>query len=73
MDIYDKIWLKTVVVIDETSCLVLLSGILDSLPEGSSLLGFVGGTGLFAGHSVTITPEVMANYRGQGGFDLLGR
>jgi diphosphate-dependent phosphofructokinase len=51
-----------------------LSGILDALPAGSTLIGFVGGTeGLFAGHSITITAEVMANYRGQGGFDLLGR
>ena len=47
---------------------------MDSLPSGSKLVGFVGGTeGLFAGHSVIITEEVMANYRGQGGFDLLGR
>jgi len=47
---------------------------LDSLPPGSTLIGFVGGTeGLFAGHSITITSEVIANYRGQGGFDLLGR
>jgi diphosphate--fructose-6-phosphate 1-phosphotransferase len=34
----------------------------------------VGGTeGLFAGHSIVITDDVMANYRCQGGFDLLGR
>lgn len=52
----------------------IIAGILDSLPVGSTLHGFVGGTeGLFAGHSIAITAETMANYRGQGGFDLLGR
>jgi hypothetical protein len=51
-----------------------IAGVLDSLPQGSVLHGFVGGTeGLFAGHSIRITEDVMANYRGQGGFELLGR
>lgn len=52
----------------------ILAGVLDSLPEGSTLYGFIGGTeGLFGGHTIVITSEIMANYRGQGGFELLGR
>lgn len=51
-----------------------VAGVLDSLPEGSTLYGFVGGTdGLVAGHSIIITPEIMENYRGLGGFELLCR
>jgi diphosphate-dependent phosphofructokinase len=52
----------------------IIAGVFDSLPEGSTLYGFVNGTvGLLAGHAVEITAEILANYRGQGGFDLLGR
>jgi hypothetical protein len=51
-----------------------VAGVLDSLPRGSTLFGFVGGTdGLIAGHSIVITPEIMENYRGLGGFELLCR
>ncbi|WOK95312.1 pyrophosphate--fructose 6-phosphate 1-phosphotransferase subunit alpha-like [Canna indica] len=40
----------------------------------SVLLGFVGGTeGLFAQRTLEITEEVLATYKNQGGFDLLGR
>jgi len=52
----------------------VVAGLFDSLPEGSKLLGFVGGTkGLLGGHAIEITAESMANYRGQGGFEMLGR
>jgi pyrophosphate--fructose-6-phosphate 1-phosphotransferase len=52
----------------------IIAGLFDALPTGSKLYGFVGGTlGLKAGHAVEITAEVLQNYRGQGGFDLLGR
>lgn len=52
----------------------LIAGVLDALPAGSKLYGFVGGTkGLLNGHAIEITPQVMANYRGQGGYELLGR
>ncbi|KAG6475589.1 hypothetical protein ZIOFF_064817 [Zingiber officinale] len=38
------------------------------------LLGFLGGTeGLFAQKTLEITDEVLATYKNQGGFDLLGR
>ncbi|WOL19238.1 pyrophosphate--fructose 6-phosphate 1-phosphotransferase subunit alpha-like [Canna indica] len=40
----------------------------------SVLLGFVGGTeGLFAQRTLEITDEVLATYKNQGGYDLLGR
>lgn len=40
----------------------------------SILLGFLGGTeGLFAQKTLEITDEVLAAYKNQGGFDLLGR
>ncbi|XP_039116361.1 pyrophosphate--fructose 6-phosphate 1-phosphotransferase subunit alpha [Dioscorea cayenensis subsp. rotundata] len=40
----------------------------------SSLLGFLGGTdGLFAQKTLEITDEVLATYKNQGGYDLLGR
>jgi 6-phosphofructokinase 1 len=52
----------------------VISGILDSLPASSTLVGFVGGVlGLIGNHSVQITPELLATYRGSGGFELLGR
>jgi len=52
----------------------VIAGLFDALPKGSKLMGFVGGTkGLLQGHAVHITAEMLANYRGQGGFELLGR
>lgn len=52
----------------------VIAGLFDALPAGSKLYGFVGGAlGLKAGHAVEITAEILQNYRGQGGFDLLGR
>ncbi|KAM0941547.1 putative diphosphate--fructose-6-phosphate 1-phosphotransferase [Dioscorea sansibarensis] len=40
----------------------------------SVLLGFLGGTdGLFAQKTLEITDEVLATYKNQGGYDLLGR
>ncbi|KAJ8512717.1 hypothetical protein OPV22_003151 [Ensete ventricosum] len=40
----------------------------------SVLLGFVGGTeGLFTQKTLEITDEVLATYKNQGGYDLLGR
>ena len=52
----------------------IISGLLDSLPPGSTLIGFVGGTlGLVANHGVVITAEHLASYRGGGGFELLCR
>nr|CAB3482743.1 unnamed protein product [Digitaria exilis] len=40
----------------------------------SVLYGFVGGTeGLFANKTLEITDDVLASYKNQGGFDLLGR
>lgn len=40
----------------------------------SILLGFLGGTeGLFAQRTLEITDEVLATYKNQGGYDLLGR
>ncbi|KAG9456610.1 hypothetical protein H6P81_001118 [Aristolochia fimbriata] len=40
----------------------------------STLLGFSGGTdGLFAQKTLEITEEVLASYKNQGGYDMLGR
>uniref|UniRef100_A0ACD5VC79 Uncharacterized protein n=1 Tax=Avena sativa TaxID=4498 RepID=A0ACD5VC79_AVESA len=40
----------------------------------SKLIGFLGGTdGLFAQKSLEITNEVIASYKNQGGYDMLGR
>ncbi|MFS7960001.1 putative diphosphate--fructose-6-phosphate 1-phosphotransferase [Helianthus anomalus] len=40
----------------------------------STLLGFLGGSeGLFAQRTLEITDDVLATYRNQGGYDLLGR
>lgn len=53
----------------------ILWGLHDFLKSSSSkVLGFVGGTrGLFEGQHVEITPNLLAAYKNQGGFDLLGR
>lgn len=41
---------------------------------GPQVLGVVGGTiGLFEQSTVEVTDELLAAYRNQGGFDLLGR
>lgn len=40
----------------------------------SALYGFIGGTeGLFSNKTLEITNDVLASYKNQGGFDLLGR
>ncbi|KAL7244576.1 hypothetical protein ACSBR2_000035 [Camellia fascicularis] len=42
--------------------------------RNSTLLGFLGGSeGLFAQKTLEITDDVLATYKNQGGFDLLGR
>lgn len=51
-----------------------VAGVFDSLPPKSICYGFVGGTdGLIAGHSIILTQEILENYRGLGGFELLCR
>jgi pyrophosphate--fructose-6-phosphate 1-phosphotransferase len=55
----------------------VVAGLFDALKAQNSanvLLGFVGGTeGLFAQKTLEITEELLASYRNQGGFDMLGR
>ena len=52
----------------------VIAGLFDALPISSKVLGFVDGTlGLLAGNAVELTAEILQNYRGQGGFELLGR
>ena len=52
----------------------VIAGLFDSLPAGSTLVGFVGGTvGLVGNQGVTITAEHLATYRGGGGLELLCR
>ncbi|GMP44361.1 hypothetical protein CsSME_00013319 [Camellia sinensis var. sinensis] len=42
--------------------------------RNSTLLGFLGGSeGLFAQKTLEITDDILATYKNQGGFDLLGR
>ncbi|KAL8149988.1 pyrophosphate--fructose 6-phosphate 1-phosphotransferase subunit alpha [Apium graveolens] len=42
--------------------------------SGSTLLGFLGGSeGLFAQKTLEITDDILATYKNQGGYDLLGR
>ncbi|OAY50359.1 pyrophosphate--fructose 6-phosphate 1-phosphotransferase subunit alpha [Manihot esculenta] len=52
-------------------------GLLSALKihnPNSNLLGFLGGSeGLFAQKTLEITDEVLATYKNQGGYDLLGR
>jgi diphosphate-dependent phosphofructokinase len=52
-------------------------GLLDALKAYNSqslLYGFIGGTqGLFSNKTLEITDNVLASYKNQGGFDLLGR
>jgi 6-phosphofructokinase 1 len=55
-------------------CHDLLCGLADMIGSAGKLIGFVGGTkGLFGKHSVELTREVCADYKGTGGLDLLGR
>mmetsp|Transcript_31903 Transcript_31903/g.67842 ORF Transcript_31903/g.67842 Transcript_31903/m.67842 type:complete len:1200 (-) Transcript_31903:60-3659(-) len=57
-------------------CHDLLCGLVDMLKgeAGAKVIGFVGGTqGFFSKHSVELTPEICAAYRGMGGLELLGR
>lgn len=55
----------------------VVTGLYDYLAKaapGSTLLGFVGGTlGLFAQKSMPLTADLLADYRNQGGYHLLGR
>lgn len=55
----------------------VLAALVDALAlraDGSTLTGFVGGTGgLKAGHTIPLTAETVKMYRGQGGVELLGR
>ena len=55
----------------------LLAALVDALharADGSTLLGFIGGTeGLFANHNIPITLDTIKMYRGQGGVELLTR
>ena len=52
----------------------VVSGLFDSLPVGSVLTGFIGGTlGLVGNHGVTITADHLLAYRGGGGSELLCR
>lgn len=55
----------------------VLAALVDALEvrgDGSTLTGFVGGTvGLFKNHSIPLTRESVAMYRGQGGVELLTR
>ncbi|KAI3465496.1 hypothetical protein Pfo_022159 [Paulownia fortunei] len=52
-------------------------GLLDALKvhnPKSTLLGFLGGSeGLFAQKTLEITDDILATYKNQGGYDLLGR
>ncbi|CAK9256636.1 unnamed protein product [Sphagnum jensenii] len=55
----------------------IITGLFDALKKHNSestLIGFTGGSeGLFAQKFVELTSEVLADFRNQGGFDLLGR
>eukprot|EP01034_Spumella_vulgaris_P025152 gene25152-31575_t len=55
----------------------IIAGIFDAIQKADEpveLYGFVGGTvGLFRGQGVVLTSEVVDAYRGQGGYDILGR
>ena len=49
-------------------------GGLYGLESGVELVGFVGGVlGLLNGYTVDITEDMIDTYRGQGGYDMLGR
>ncbi|CAA3003526.1 pyrophosphate--fructose 6-phosphate 1-phosphotransferase subunit alpha [Olea europaea subsp. europaea] len=52
-------------------------GLLDALKvhnPNSTLLGFLGGSdGLFAQKTLEVTDDILATYKNQGGYDLLGR
>lgn len=54
----------------------VLSGLFDALQElhpGSQLFGFLNGPGgIIRNKTLEITKELLANYRNQGGFDLIG-
>jgi len=53
----------------------VIAGVFDALSGGAgTVIGFVGGTdGLIANHAVEITSDKLANFRGQGGYELLSR
>lgn len=51
----------------------VIAGIFDALPPKSCLLGFLNGpSGLISGAHKELTREILAPFRNQGGFDLLG-
>jgi diphosphate--fructose-6-phosphate 1-phosphotransferase len=54
----------------------IVSGLYDfcTASPDTRVIGFVGGTqGLFDGKYITITPELLASFRNQGGYHMLGR
>jgi diphosphate--fructose-6-phosphate 1-phosphotransferase len=52
----------------------VIGGLFDAMSEADSLLGFVGGTkGMFNGDVQVLDADTIAPYRGQGGYELLGR
>ncbi|XP_073283103.1 pyrophosphate--fructose 6-phosphate 1-phosphotransferase subunit alpha [Primulina huaijiensis] len=55
----------------------IIWGLLDALKvhnPKSTLLGFLGGSeGLFAQKTLEVTDDILATYKNQGGYDLLGR
>jgi pyrophosphate--fructose-6-phosphate 1-phosphotransferase len=55
----------------------IITGLHDALKNhnaDSTLLGFIGGTeGIFTQKTVTITNDLLSEFRNQGGYDLLGR
>jgi 6-phosphofructokinase 1 len=58
-------------------CHDLICGLVDMVASAGGsgkVFGFVGGTkGLFGGHAVELTQEMVTAYRGTGGLELLGR
>ena len=51
----------------------VIAGLLDGLHKDSKLLGFLNGPkGLIEGQFIELTPSIVAPYRNQGGFDLIG-
>ena len=54
----------------------VISGLLDALKKlhpASQLIGFLGGpSGLIKNQSILLTEEIVAPYRNQGGFDIIG-
>lgn len=52
----------------------VIGGLFDAMSQQDTLYGFVGGTkGLFHGDAQVLDAATIAPYRGQGGYELLGR